>query len=213
MEKRWIFIFLEILFNLLIIFIGVNLALNVDLTKSINLKGETNDFCQTLNKSETKGPLDYLACDNKFKKDKIILLLIDSLPFDELRILTDGEKSRITNFFRGKGVDYKQSGALFETILIGKFSRNYAATNMGYDSIARQFKNANMNVFYKLRTFPMYLSNFSIVFLDIACFIALASSIAFSLSTSKTSTFLTPSLVYATTTWFFENSSAVMFSG
>ena len=157
MEKRWIFIFLEILFNLLIIFIGVNLALNVDLTKSINLKGETNDFCQTLNKSEKKGPLDYLACDNKFKKDKIILLLIDSLPFDELRILTDGEKSRITNFFRGKGVDYKQSGALFETILIGKFSRNYAATNMGYDSIARQFKNANMDVYYKLRTFPIGL--------------------------------------------------------
>ena len=143
MEKRWIFIFLEILFNLLIIFIGVNLALNVDLTKSINLKGETNDFCQFLNKSINNSSLELLACVNKFKKKKIILLLIDSLPFDNLLILTDFNKTNITSFFRGKGLNYKQSGSLFETILTGKFSRNYAALPMGFDSLPQQFKNAN----------------------------------------------------------------------
>ena len=148
-------IFLEILFIILIVVLGVNLLLNVDLTKSINLKGETNDFCQTLKNIEIKGSLDYLACDNKFKKDKIILLFIDSLPFDNLHILTDGEKSRITNILRGKGLDYKQSCALFETIPFGKYSRNYAASHSDYDSLAQQFKNAYMNIFYNIRKFPL----------------------------------------------------------
>ena len=92
METRWIFIFLEIVFVIFIIILGVNLLLNVDLTKSINLKGETNDFCQSLNNSEDPNSLDHLACDNKFKKNKIILFLIDSLPFDNLHILTDVDK-------------------------------------------------------------------------------------------------------------------------
>ena len=155
METRWIFIILEILFILLIIILGTELLLNVDLTKSIDLKGETNDFCQSLNNSEINASSDYLACDNKFKKNKIILLLIDSLPFDNLHILTDVNNTRITNFFRGKGIEYKQSGALFETILTGKFSRNYGASQMEFDSLAQQFKNANMSVFYKIRKFPL----------------------------------------------------------
>ena len=155
MEKTWIFIILEILFILSIIVIGVSLLLNIDITKSINLKGETNDFCQSLNYSANNSTLDFLVCDNNFKKKKIILLLIDSLPFDNLILLTDFNKTNITNFFRGKGLNYKQSGALFETILTGKFSRNYAAFPMEFDSLPQQFKNANMNVLYKIRKFPL----------------------------------------------------------
>ena len=68
MENICVYIFLEILFILSIIVIGVNLLLNVELTKSINLKGETNDFCQFLNKSINNSSLELLACDNKFKK-------------------------------------------------------------------------------------------------------------------------------------------------
>ena len=141
MEKTWIFIILEILFILSIIVIGVSLLLNIDITKSINLKGETNDFCQSLNYSANNSTLDFLVCDNNFKKKKIILLLIDSLPFDNLILLTDFNKTNITNFFRGKGLNYKQSGALFETILTGKFSRNYAAFPIESDSLPQQFKN------------------------------------------------------------------------
>ena len=155
MENICVYIFLEILFILSIIVIGVNLLLNVELTKSINLKGETNDFCQFLNKSINNSSLELLACDNKFKKKKIILLLIDSLPFDNLLLLTDFNKTNITSFFRGKGLNYKQSGALFETILTGKFSRNYAALPMAFDSLPQQFKNANMSVSYQIRNFPL----------------------------------------------------------
>jgi hypothetical protein len=155
MENICVYIFLEILCILSIIVIGVNLLLNVELTKSINLKGETNDFCQFLNKSINNSSLELLACDNKFKKKKIILLLIDSLPFDNLLLLTDFNKTNITSFFRGKGLNYKQSGALFETILTGKFSRNYAALPMAFDSLPQQFKNANMSVSYQIRNFPL----------------------------------------------------------
>ena len=155
MEKRWIFVILEIFFILTIVIIGLLLLLDVDLTKSINLKGETNDFCQSLNNSDNYSSLDFLVCNNNFKKEKIILLLIDSLPFDNLQILSDLNKTNITGFFRGRGLNYKQSGALFETILSGKFSRNYAAFPMEFDSLPQQFKNANMNVLYKIRNFPL----------------------------------------------------------
>ena len=96
-----------------------------------------------------------MACDNKFKKKKIILLLLDSLPFDKLYELTNRDISRIPNFLRGKGLDYKQSGALFETIFTGKFSSNYFAYTTEIDSLAQQFKNANMDVFYKVKYFPL----------------------------------------------------------
>ena len=107
MVVKWIIILVQILFVLAIIFTGINLLLNADLTKSINLKGETNDFCQRLNITKQKNSLDYLACDNNFKKKKIIILFLDSLPFDKLYELTNRDVSRIPNFFRGKGLDYK----------------------------------------------------------------------------------------------------------
>ena len=156
MDSKCISVVFNLIFLLLIIIVGINLLLNVDLTKSINLNGETNDFCQKLNKSTiTDNSLEYLVCNNKFKKNKIILLFIDSLPFDNLHELIDFNKTNITNFFRGKGLEYKQSGALFETILTGKFSRNYLANTTEFDSLPKQFKNANMNVFYKIRNFPL----------------------------------------------------------
>ena len=154
MEDKPLWVFFNIIISLVIIIIGINLLLNVDLTKSIDLNGETNDFCQTFNKSDNS--LDYLACDNKFRKKKIILLMIDSLPFDKLHELAKTEQSKLTNFFRGKGLDYKQSGALFETILTGKFSRNYIANSATkFDTLAQQFENAGMDIYYKIRGFPL----------------------------------------------------------
>ena len=156
MDTKCLSVLFNLIFLLVIIIIGINLLLNVDLTKPINLKGETNDFCQKLNESRiTNDSIEYLVCSNKFKKNKIILLFIDSLPFDNLHELIDFNKTNITSFFRGKGLEYKQSGALFETILTGKFSRNYLANTTEFDSLPKQFKNADMNVFYKVRKFPL----------------------------------------------------------
>ena len=161
MRKKWILMILNIIFLALMTFIGINLLLNVDLLNSISLEGETNDFCQTYNKTQkdqNNDTLSYLACDNKFKKEKIILLLVDSLPFDKIYYILNVSDSKITNFFKGKSLDYKQSGALFETIFTGKFSRNYlASTYTKYDTLAQQFYNANMDVFYEIRYFPLGL--------------------------------------------------------
>ena len=149
---------LRVLLNLIIIVVimltGINILLKEDLLKSVNLDYETNDFCQTINNASNN--LDYLVCDNKFKKNKVILLLIDSLPFDVLHDFHNLQETKMTNLFRSEGIEYKQSGALFETILTGKFSRNYLAANvMKMDNIPQQLKNANMSVFYHIRDFPL----------------------------------------------------------
>ena len=57
MFSKWIIILVQIVFILTIILTGINLLLNVHLTKSINLKGESNDFCQHLNRTEQKNSL------------------------------------------------------------------------------------------------------------------------------------------------------------
>ena len=97
MDIKFLSVLLNLIFLFIIIIVGINLLLNVDLTKSINLNGETNDFCQKLNES-TNNSIEYLVCNNKFKKDKIIILFIDSLPFDNLHELIDFNKTNITNF-------------------------------------------------------------------------------------------------------------------
>jgi len=149
-------VIVKLLISFVILLTGAAILLIPELFKSINLDYEFNDFCQT-NQNISENNLDYLVCDNKFKKQKIILLLIDSLPFDSLNSFHNLKESKMTNFFRGKGLEYKQSGALFETILTGKFSRNYLASiPMKMDNIQKQLYNANLSIFYRIRDFPLY---------------------------------------------------------
>ena len=151
-------ILIKLIFVIFILLLGVNILLKPDLFKSITLDYEFNDFCESkTNINSSKNNLDYLVCDNKFKKDKFIFLLIDSLPFDSLYYFHKLNETKMTNFFRGKGIEYKQTGALFETILTGKFSRNYLASiPMKMDNIQKQFYKANYDIFYKIRDFPLY---------------------------------------------------------
>ena len=152
-QIRWIC--LNISFLICLSLIVANLILNPNLLKFINLDGLTNDFCQSLNNT-SNSTMDFLICDNKFKKKKIILLLVDGLPFDKLKDLTNFKKSKLPNFFRGEGLEYKQSGALFETIFSGKFSRNYLPSSpMSMDNLAKQLKNGGLDVFYKVKYFPV----------------------------------------------------------
>ena len=146
----------KIIISFVILLTGAGILLIPELFKSINLDYEINDFCQT-NTNMSESNLDYLVCDNKFKKQKVILLLIDSLPFDSLKNFHNLKESKMTNFYRGEGLEYKQSGALFETILTGKFSRNYLASiPMKMDNIQKQLYNANLSIFYRVRDFPLY---------------------------------------------------------
>ena len=148
-------IVLSTIFVIFIQILGISILLQENLFKYINLNNETNDFCQT-KVNASNNSLDYLICNNKFKKEKIILLLIDSLSYDSLHDFNYLKDYNMTNFFRGEGIEYKQSGALFETIFSGKFNRNYLASKvMKMDNLAQQFKNANMNITYYIKPFPL----------------------------------------------------------
>ena len=151
--KTFLFFLGNIFFVLAIIIVGIVLLLKADVLKAFNLEGYSNNFCQTLAKNNNN--LDYLVCDNKYKKSKIILLLVDALAYDQLYAMNNLSHYRIPNFFKAEGLDYKQSGSLFESIFTGKFSRNYMAEKIRIDNLAQQFKMANMTVFYKARSFPL----------------------------------------------------------
>ena len=149
-------IVLKLVIVIAILLTGINFFLKPEFFKSINLDYEHNDFCQTKS-NISENNLDYLVCDNKFKKSKFIFLLIDSLPFDSLNYFHNLKKYKMTNLFREQGIEYKQSGALFESILTGKFSRNYLATiPMKSDNIQKQLYYANSSIFYRIRDFPLY---------------------------------------------------------
>ena len=110
-----------------------------------------------ISENNPENNLDYWVCDNKFKKKKIIVLLIDNLPFDVLYDFQKSKETKMTNLFRGEGLEYKQTGALFETILTGKFSRNYLAIiPMKMDNIQKHLYYANLTIFSLIRHFPFY---------------------------------------------------------
>ena len=163
-DKNIAFVIIKLAIIIIILFIGISILLIPDLFKFVSLDYEINDFCQTY-QNYSNGDLDHLVCDNKFKKKKIIFLLIDSLPYDALYYCHNLKETKLTNLFRAAGIEYKQSGALFETILTGKFSRNYLASiPMKMDNIQKQLYNANLSIFYYLREFPLYtLLNKSII--------------------------------------------------
>jgi hypothetical protein len=155
-EKPLLLIVLKLIFIIPLLLLGIGILFSPELFESINLENEFNDFCQT-NQNLSESDLDHLVCDNKFKKEKIIILYIDSLPFDSLNYFHNLKKYKMTNFYRAQGIEYKQSGALFETILTGKFSRNYLATiPMKSDNIQKQLYYANISIFYRIRDFPLY---------------------------------------------------------
>jgi len=154
-EKPLLLIVLKLLFIIPLLILGICILFIPELFETLNLDNEFNDFCQTNhNNSEN---LDYLVCDNKFKKEKIIILYIDSLPFDSLNYFHNLKKYKFTNFYRVKGIEYKQSGALFETILTGKFSRNYIASiPIKSDNLQKQLYYSNYSIVYRIRDFPLY---------------------------------------------------------
>ena len=150
--KSLLRILCNVIFVLLIIATGALILLKVDLLKTINLDGLTNDYCQT---QKNLSSINKLICDNKYKKEKVIIMFVDSLAFDQLLDLHKLEKYNLTNFYKNEAEGHKQSGALFESIFTGKFSRNYLSAKITIDNLAQQFKNANMKTYYRIKQFPI----------------------------------------------------------
>ena len=106
--KSFLYILLNIVITLSIILVLALIILIYDLPKKINLDNLTNDYCQTMINS--KNSLNNLICDNKYKKEKIIILFVDGLAFDQLHFLKNISNYNLTNFYKIKGAEYKQTG-------------------------------------------------------------------------------------------------------
>jgi hypothetical protein len=65
----------KLLISFVILLTGAAILLIPELFKSVNLDYEYNDFCQT-NQNISENNLDYLVCDNKFKKKKLFFYLL-----------------------------------------------------------------------------------------------------------------------------------------
>lgn len=137
-------------------FIGfsVLLILDPDFMSGVTLEEYTNDFCSNINITDPNDPLS-LVCDNKFKKEKFVWILLDGLASDQLYLIPD-RAEKLSTFFKIKSKEYKQSGSLHESILSGKFSRNYPAKKIKVDHIFKQTKQAGIPVIYKGSSFPVF---------------------------------------------------------
>lgn len=145
-------------FILILMFIGfsVLVVLNPSLMKGISLEDYSNDYCQS--KKAVTNPNDPLSlvCNNKYKKDKFIWIFIDGLAHDQLAKIPHRKEFNFTNFFLIESNEYKQSGSLLETIITGKFSRNYPAQETSIDHIFKQANNCDHSMAFVGSKFPLY---------------------------------------------------------
>ena len=129
------FIFMEIIRNNRLLF------------EEHNLDEYTNLFC---NKSTS------LACFNKYKKKKFILLMPDGTAFDELPFNYNFQKYNLTAVFKNYDKEYKITGSNFETEFTGKYSRNYFYDKIKTDNLFRQLYYNNYRLSYYGMDLPVY---------------------------------------------------------
>ena len=152
MTKYKIFFFVNFFIILAFIGFSVLIMLDRDILEGITLPEYQNDFCQTFTPSSPTDPLS-LICHNKFKKKKFIWIFIDGLAYDEL---FEMHNAKLPNLFRIKSKEYKQSGSLHDSIITGKFSRNYPAKAVHIDHIFKQAKIANKTMHFLGQRFPLF---------------------------------------------------------
>ena len=147
-------IFFIVNFFIILAFIGfsVLIMLDRDILEGITLPEYQNDFCQTFTPSSPTDALS-LICQNKFKKKKFIWIFIDGLAYDEL---FEMHNAKLPNLFRIKSKEYKQSGSLHDSIITGKFSRNYPAKAVHIDHIFNQARIANKTMHFLGQRFPLF---------------------------------------------------------
>lgn len=102
-----------------------------------------------------KSYFDQLICKNNLTKQKFLWILYDGMAFDEITEIYEKKKNKAgiykitTDFFR-------QSGALHEIYLTGKFSRNFLATKTQADNLLYQLNNTNYEMKFYGSEYPLY---------------------------------------------------------
>ena len=116
-----------------------------------NIDEFTNDYCQ----NKTNQYYD-LLCTNKyykfnFKKSKFIWILTDGTASDQLTLLNNHEKYKITSSFlvEGDDVTYKHTNEIHEALITGRINRNYEGKEINFDNIIKQLVNAGYKINYR----------------------------------------------------------------
>ena len=141
--KMYLFPFLlNFIISLLITIFGIFCYLNPRLFQGNTLNEYSNSYCQNISNSKS------IICENKFKKKKFLLFLIDGTAFDELEFLLKPEKHNLTKVYKNYDKEFKITGSNFETMFTGTISRNYKYKPFNSDNFFRQLHNSGYNLTY-----------------------------------------------------------------
>ena len=149
--KKTLFLFISnFIVFMIVIIIGLLTHSDPRLFEGDSLSEFSNDYCQQPENNES------IICKNKYKTNKFILLLIDGTAYDSLQFLTNPEKYNLTKIYRNYDNELKITGSNFETMFIGKYSRNYQYKPFNSDNLFKQLHNAGYNLSYLGDTIPVY---------------------------------------------------------
>ena len=143
------FIFNILVFILIVIF-SIFCFTDPRLFEDNILNGISNTFCQNSSNYELS------ICNNKYKKKKFILLLLDGLAFDSLEFFSNPEKYNLTKVYKNYDPGYKITGRNFESMFTGKDSRNYKYKPFNSDNFFRQLHNVGFNLSYLGHIDPIF---------------------------------------------------------
>ena len=144
------------IFCFLIVFIimAFESLLKPEIFLGYNLDLISNDYCQKYNKS--MNDLEKLACNNTYKKSKIIWLQLDGLAIDLLHEIIKLDKYKIVHFKTVQLTGYKKSPRCHEMHFTGHSSRNVFGFKVNRDNLLVQMKNVGINLHYMGESNPIY---------------------------------------------------------
>ena len=140
--------FVSIFFTLIFL---VYIAYNNNSFKGLNIDEYSNDYCQ----NRSNEYYEFL-CTNKYykfnyKKSKFIWIFTDGTAFDQLNILNNFEKYKLSSpiLIRGDEITYKHTNEMFETLITGKHNKNFKASEAEGDNLFKQLVNAGYKINYR----------------------------------------------------------------
>ena len=143
--------FLNFFLILFTVFFLIYILIHNNSFKGLNIDEFTNNYCG--NKSNEY--YEFL-CTNKyyrynFKKSKFIWLITDGVSFDQLNILNNFEKYKLTSpiLINGDDMSYKHTNEMHEALITGKHNKNYKGKEVEGDNIFNQFKNAGYKINFR----------------------------------------------------------------
>ena len=119
--------------------------------KGLNIDEYANNYCQ--NKSNEHYEL---LCTNKYykyniKKSKFIWIITDGTAYDQLNILNNFEKYKLSSpiLINGDEVNYKHTNEMHETLITGKHNKNFKGNEVEGDNLFKQFVNAGYKINFR----------------------------------------------------------------